>query len=71
MDAGLRLTLKHIRDETKTPYDVMPNGQTLGQVANTLAMKQYTQKIKKKRERARQSRKAKQKEKRVETEAKT
>jgi hypothetical protein len=58
-DDKLRTTLKRIRDPKRTPYDLLPNGKTLGEAANVLAVKQYAQKNKLKRERARHSRQLK------------
>jgi hypothetical protein len=52
----IRSLLKIIRDRTKTAYDTLPSGETLGEVANKEAIAQYSRKIKRKRERARESR---------------
>ncbi len=57
--SNLRGILKTVRDEKKTPYDCLPDGRTIGDIANELALRQYSQKILKKRERARQLRQRK------------
>jgi hypothetical protein len=57
----IRTFLKIIRDRSKTAYDELPSGRTLGEVANELAVTQYAKKIKRKRERAREARSQKKK----------
>jgi hypothetical protein len=57
----IRTILKMIRDCSKTAYDELPSGRTLGEVANELAVTQYAKKIKRKRERAREARSQKRK----------
>ena len=52
----LRTILKQVRDESKHPYEVLVNGQTLGEAANIHAVRQYSRKIAQKRDRARESR---------------
>ncbi len=60
-DLHIRTILKMIRDCSKTAYDELPSGRTLGEVANELAITQYAKKITRKRERAREARSQKRK----------
>lgn len=59
--AKLRVSLKIVRDPTKTAYDVLPSGETIGAFANKHAVARYARKIENKRERAREIRKKKKK----------
>jgi hypothetical protein len=52
----VRSFLKILRDPTKTAYDELPSGKTLGEVANEMAVAKYTRKVELKRERARETR---------------
>ena len=61
--AKLRCCLKIVRDPTKTAYDVLPTGETIGSFANKEAVDRYIRKIKSKRQRARESRKRSKKQK--------
>lgn len=56
-DSNHRAILKIIRDATKTPYDLLPSGETIGSFANRHASERYRDKIEKKRVRAREIRK--------------
>ena len=58
---NLRISLKIVRDPTKTAYDLLPSGETIGAFANKHALARYARKIENKRERAREIRKKKKK----------
>jgi hypothetical protein len=58
-ESDLRLSLKIVRDPTKTAFDVLPSGETIGEFANRHAVERYTRKVENKRERARESRRKK------------
>lgn len=61
-DVGrLREYLKIVRDPSKTAYDMLPSGETIGEFANRHAVERYARKIESKRERARESRRKKRK----------
>lgn len=53
---NLRSYLKIIRDPSKTAYDLLPSGETIGSFANRHAVDRYARKVKSKRERARETR---------------
>lgn len=55
-DGNLRSSLKIIRDPTKTAFDHLPTGETLGAFANRHAVDRYARKVKSKRDRARETR---------------
>lgn len=55
-DCKLRSSLKIIRDPTKTAFDLLPTGETLGAFANRHAVDRYARKVKNKRDRARETR---------------
>ena len=55
--ANLRAALKIVRDPTKSAFDYLPTGETIGAFANRHAIARYSRKIENKRERARESRK--------------
>ena len=57
----VRSFLKIIRDRTKTAYDKLASGKTLGEEANKLAVGKYMRKVELKRERARETRSRKRK----------
>ena len=59
--ANLRCFLKIVRDASKTAFDLLPSGETLGAFANKHAVARYSRKIENKRERARESRRFKRK----------
>jgi len=61
MSANLRSSLKVVRDPTKTAFDVLPTGETLGSFANRHAIDRYARKVESKRERARETRMKKRK----------
>lgn len=61
MSANLRSSLKVVRDPTKTAFDVLPTGETLGSFANRHAIDRYARKVEGKRERAREIRMKKRK----------
>src|SRR6185312_15172630 len=51
-----RFAMKWVRDSSHTPYDLLPNGETLGEFANRHALEKYNRKIGLKRERAKKIR---------------
>ena len=55
----LRQTLKIVRDPTKTAFDRLDSGETLGSFANFHAVERYKRKVESKRVRARVTRKLK------------
>lgn len=57
--AHLRGSLKIVRDTSKTAYDSLPTGETIGEFANRYALQRYSRKVESKRERARETRKQK------------
>jgi hypothetical protein len=59
--ADLRCSLKTLRDPSKTAFDLLPSGETIGSFANRCAVERYTRKIESKRERARETRRRKRK----------
>lgn len=59
MSSNLRGSLKIIRDPTKTAFDILPTGESLGAFANKHAVDRYSRKVENKRERARETRKKK------------
>ena len=59
--ANLRTSLKIIRDPSKTAFDMLPSGETLGAFANRHAIDRYARKVESKRERARETRMKKRK----------
>jgi hypothetical protein len=52
----LRQTLKVVRDPTKTAFDRLASGETLGSFANFHAVERYKRKVESKRVRARVNR---------------
>ena len=56
---NIRTYLKIIRDSSKTAYDVLPSGESLGSFANRHAVERYIKKVENKRERARETRRKK------------
>lgn len=58
---NLRTNLKTVRDPTKTAYDLLPSGESIGSFANKHAVARYRSKIEGKRQRARETRKQKKK----------
>jgi len=61
LTSNLRGSLKIVRDPSKTAYDFLPNGETLGAFANRHAVDRYSRKVESKRERARETRRRKRK----------
>jgi hypothetical protein len=59
VDIEIRVCLKIVRDISKTAFDLLPSGETIGEFANRYAVERYTRKIESKRERARECRKIK------------
>jgi len=55
--ANIRSMLKVIRDPSKTAYDLLPTGETIGAFANRHAVETYVRKNVIKREKAREIRK--------------
>lgn len=60
-DSNLRSSLKIVRDPSKTAYDFLPSGESLGAFANRHAVERYSRKVESKRERARETRRRKRK----------
>jgi hypothetical protein len=56
---NLRGYLKIVRDPTKTAFDILPDGQTIGEFANKQAVERYSKKIVNKRIRASKQRRRK------------
>jgi hypothetical protein len=52
----LRSSLKIVRDPSRTAYDLLPTGETLGSFANRQAVDRYARKVEQKRHRAAQTR---------------
>jgi hypothetical protein len=61
MSSNLRGSLKIVRDPSKTAFDFLPTGETLGAFANRHAVDRYSRKVESKRERARETRRRKRK----------
>lgn len=57
--ANVRALLKIVRDPSKTAYDLLPNGETLGSFANRHAVENYIHKNNVKRQNAKEFRKRK------------
>jgi hypothetical protein len=53
-NAVIRAYLKIVRDPSKTAYDTLPNGETIGSFANKRALYRYGNKNDMKRARAKQ-----------------
>lgn len=56
-DLDLRLALKMVRDINNHAWDVLPNGELIGEFANRHAVRRYSRKVENKRLRARETRK--------------
>lgn len=54
--AHVRLIYKLVKDSSRTAYDVLPCGKTLGEYANMVAIARYQKKNWRKREQARAAR---------------
>lgn len=52
----IRTFLKIVRDPSKTAYDELPSGRTIGSIANELAISRYKRKIERKRAQTRETR---------------
>lgn len=48
-DENVRRFYRLVRDTSRTAYDVLPCGKTIGEFANEIALKKYVQTIKRKR----------------------
>lgn len=59
--ANLRFALKIVRDPSKTAFDKLSSGDSLGTFANLYALRRYARKVEAKRDRARETRKLKRK----------
>lgn len=55
-ESNLRIQLKIVRDPSKTAWDMLPSGITVGEFANAHAVDSYIRKVDSKRMRARQKR---------------
>lgn len=56
---SIRRLLKIVRDSTKTAYDQLPNGKTIGAFAHDHAVSRYSSRLDSKRIQARQNRRRK------------